>query len=124
MNKTNRLLVVSMTAALLSIPAFAQSKLRMNDCSKIVPASQGACNADNDKRTRCNATNNPIQCYNNKGEAPALAPQPVAQQSAKPSPCKAEFDAWQRLAKNPTPNTVKDAKQKEFAWNACLERNK
>ena len=125
MNKTTRLFATCITAGLLSMPAFA-AKLNTTDCiNKVKPAYQSACQADNDLRTKCNATSNPIQCYNNKGvTAAAPAPQPVAQQAAKPSPCQAEFDAWQKLAKNPTPNTTKDAQQKKFAWDNCMARNK
>jgi len=128
MNKSNRLFVVGMTAALLSIPAFAQP-LRLTDCKTILPAAQTRCNDDNALRTKCNATTNPTQCYNNKGvgAAPAAAAttsQTGSQQTAKPSPCQAQFDAWQKLAKNPTPNTTKDAQQRKFAWEACLARSK
>jgi len=128
MNKTNRLFVVGMTAALLSIPAFA-AKLNLTDCpNKVTPAYQEACKKDNAMRDQCNATKDPLKCYNN-GKGPATAAPvttaPTApQQTAQPSPCQTEFNAWQNLAKNPTPNTTKDAQQKKFAWEACLARSK
>jgi hypothetical protein len=91
-------------AVLLSGPAFAQSRqMNMNDCSKILPAGQAGCAADNVMRTECNKTSNPMQCYTNKKNAastpaattkqPAPAPAPAVAKPAAPAPAPAPVAA-------------------------------
>jgi len=84
-NTIARVIVGGAAAALLAVPAFAQqSKMKMNDCSKITPAYQSACEADNVLRTECNKASYPVNCYSNKKNAAASAAAPTAQ-TAKPA---------------------------------------
>ena len=87
-------------AAFLAVPALGQSPMRMSDCSTITPAFQAACKADNDLRTQCNATSNPLQCYNaKKAAASSTTTQQPAAAAKAPTPAPAPAPA----AKAPTP---------------------
>jgi hypothetical protein len=120
-NTIARAIVGGVAAVLLAGPAFAQSKqLKMNDCTKILPAGQAGCAADNVMRTECNKTSTPIPCYDKKRNAastpaatpapapavakpaaPAPAPAPVAAKPAAPAPAPAPV-----AAKPADPNIV------------------
>jgi len=94
MNKINQTFARGIAVALLAVPAFAQaqSKLNMNDCTKITPAYQQQCAADNVMRTDCNKVSNPSQCYNTKKaggtyntNTTAQPSKPAAAPAAKPA---------------------------------------
>lgn len=97
MNRIHQMIAGGLTAAFLAAPAFAQGTLRMNDCTKILPAGQAGCKADNDLRSECIAkSSNPLQCYNAKiaaAQAPAPATKPAAPAPATASAAKAPTPA-------------------------------